>query len=77
MHAIIKILFGAILLIGSIAYIYTNQYGAWKDFLTVVNGIVPAFVALLGVFIIWLELDELKVNRELRESGGRTRKKEE
>lgn len=64
MHAIIKILFGAALLIGSISYIYTDQYGAWGDFLTVVNGIVPAFVAILGLFVIWLELDDLKVKRK-------------
>lgn len=66
MHPIIKILFGAILLIGGIWYIYTNQYGAWGDFLTVVNGLVPPFIALLGVFVIWLELDELKIGKEIK-----------
>ena len=66
MHAAIKILFGAILLIGSIAYIYTNQYGAWADLLTVINGVVPALVAMLGLFLIWLELDELKVKSEAK-----------
>jgi len=66
MHPVVNMLIGAVLLIGGIAYVYTNQYGAWSDFLTVVNGIVPAFVALIGVFIIWLELDELKVQRELK-----------
>lgn len=75
MHAIIKIIFGAILLIGSIAYIYTNQYGAWSDFLTVVNGIVPLFVALMGLFIIWLELDELKVKKEIQRSGRKPKRK--
>jgi len=66
MHPVVNMLIGAVLLIGGIAYVYTNQYGAWSDFLAVVNGIVPAFVALIGVFIIWLELDELKIQRELK-----------
>jgi len=74
MHPIIKILFGAILLISSIWYIYTNQYGAWGDFLTVVNGLVPPFIALIGVFIIWLELDELKIGKEIRAEKRQTKK---
>jgi len=73
MHPVVNIFIGAVLLIASIAYVYTDQYGAWGDFLTVVNGTVPAFVALIGVFIIWLELDELKVRKELK--AERSRKK--
>jgi len=71
MHPIVNIVIGAVLLIAAIAYVYTNQYGAWGDLLTVVNGIVPAFVALMGVFIIWLELDELKVRSELKSEKSR------
>jgi len=63
MHAIIKILIGAILLIGAVFYIYNDLYGAQSDLLTVINGILPAFVGLIGLFIIWLELDELKLKR--------------
>lgn len=72
MHPIIKILIGAILLIGSIAYVYNNYdplgigVGAQRAFYTVINGLVPPFVALLGLFIVWLELDELKIERELK-----------
>ncbi|MFH1623490.1 MAG: hypothetical protein ABIA12_03200 [Candidatus Aenigmatarchaeota archaeon] len=71
MHPVVNIIIGAVLLIASIAYVYTDQYGAWGDFLTVVNGTVPAFVALIGVFVIWLELDELKVRKELRSEKAR------
>jgi len=73
MHPVVNIVIGAVLLIASIYYVYTNQYGSWGDLLTVVNGTVPAFVALIGVFIIWLELDELKVRKELK--AERSRKK--
>jgi len=69
MHPIIKILFGAVLLIAGVWYMYTNQYGAWSDFLTVVNGLVPPFVVLMGVFVIWLELDELKVESEIKSAS--------
>jgi len=71
MHPVVNIIIGAVLLIASIAYVYTDQYGAWGDLLAVVNGTVPAFVALIGVFIIWLELDELKVRKELRSEKSR------
>lgn len=66
MHALIKVLLGAVLLVGSVFYIYSNQYGALTDFLTVINGTVPAFLALIGVFIIWLELDEWKIKRQMK-----------
>lgn len=68
MHAIFKILIGAVLLIGAVMYVYTNQYGAWGDLLTVVNGTVPAFVGLVGLFIIWLELDEWKIEKSIKDS---------
>ncbi len=63
MHPIIKVLFGAILLVGSIAVIY--QY-TLDEFYLVAKGIVPPFVALLGLFIMWLELDELRIEKELK-----------
>jgi cell division protein FtsL len=31
----------------------------------VLNGAIPIFVILLGVFIVWLEWDEWKIEREL------------
>ncbi len=68
MHPIIKILFGAILLVGSIGVIY--QY-TLDEFYIVVKGIVPPFVALLGLFIVWLELDELRIEGEM----GKRKKK--
>lgn len=72
MHPIIKVLIGAILLIGSIGYIYSNYdplgvgVGALRAFYIVLNGLLPPFIALLGLFIMWLELDELRIERELK-----------
>jgi len=74
MHPIVKILIGAVLLVGSIAYVYNNidPLGVTTPRMalyTVVQGLVPPFVALLGLFIMWLELDELKIERELKKES--------
>jgi len=72
MSAIIKILVGAILLVAAVAYIYGDMsvlgHSARDDLITVINGIMPAFVGLIGFFIIWLELDELKLKRSMETS---------
>lgn len=46
---------------------------ALGDLIILANGGAPAFLFLLGIFIIWLELDEWKIEREL--AGERPRKK--
>ena len=71
-HPIIKILIGAILMIGSVAVIY--QY-TLDDFLVVVKGAIPPLVFILGLFIVWLELDELRIEREIK--SEEKKKKEE
>ena len=68
MHPIFKILIGAILVIFTVGYFIEDVYGARRDFLTVVNGTVPAFIGLIGLFIIWLELDEWKIEKSIKES---------
>jgi len=82
MHPIIKILLGAVFVIGSIWWVlqgsgqFFNEPGKGiKDFITVVNGLLPPFVALLGLFIVWLELDELKIEKELKQEERKSRKK--
>jgi hypothetical protein len=80
LHPIGKILIGAVLVVGGIWWIlqgsitYTGRSGL-SDFLTVVNGIIPPLVALIGVFIIWLELDELRIERELAAEERKVRRK--
>lgn len=72
MHAIVKLLVGAILLIAAVMYIYDDMsvfgHSARGDLITVVNGTLPAFIGLIGLFIVWLELDELKVQRATKAS---------
>ena len=78
MDPAIKILIGIILIVGSIAAVYTSRgtnYDLWESFKTVIMGIVPPFVFLVGVFIVWLELDELRIERELKTEKKKRRKK--
>jgi len=47
----------------------------WVAFKTVVLGIVPALVFIVGLFVVWLELDELRIESELKIETRRARKK--
>ncbi len=75
--AIIKILIGAILVMGSVWWVlqgsvqYLQRDGV-QDFLALLNGGLPPLVFLIGLFIVWLELDELRIEGEL--SSGRKKR---
>jgi len=86
----IKILIGLLLIIGSIAWIakapscsvWLSKVGinippntALNDFLTVLNGAIPPLVCLLGIFIVWLEIDEWRIERELEKEERKARRK--
>jgi len=80
MHPIIKILLGAVFIFGGIWWIlqgslqYMGRSGI-EDLKTVLNGVIPPFVILLGLFIVWLELDELKIERELKQEERRPKRR--
>jgi len=58
-----KILLGAVLLIGGLYVIW--QYTLRETWI-VLQGMVPPLLVLLGAFIVWLEVDEMKLERELK-----------
>jgi alkylation response protein AidB-like acyl-CoA dehydrogenase len=71
MHAAAKVLIGVVLVVASAWWILqgSKMYigrSAVADLITVVNGIIPVLVFLLGIFIVWLEMDEMKVEKEIR-----------
>jgi len=85
LHPIVKILIGLLLLLMGAYWVF---YGsslvtllgvapntALADFLVLVNGGLPPFVALIGLFIVWLEWDEWKIERELATEERKTRRK--
>ncbi len=70
MSAILKILIGAVLIVGSVWWVLqgSQQFlgrNGLNDFMAVVNGGIPPLIFLIGVFVVWLELDELRIEKEL------------
>jgi len=63
LHPIVKILIGAALMVGSVWTIYKYTL---IEFWVVLQGIIPPLVFILGLFVVWLELDELRIERELK-----------
>ena len=77
MNAALKILLGLILIaiglgffVDSIAPIVgtSNWFpGDWlTNFLVVLTGFIPPFLIIIGLFVVWLEIDEIKAEREIR-----------
>lgn len=72
MHGAAKIFLGAIMMIGSVYAVYYSigtTWDLWSAFLTVLMGVIPLLIFLVGLFIVWLELDELKIEKELKKEG--------
>jgi hypothetical protein len=69
LHPIAKIVIGAILIVGSawVVYKYTLD-----EFWLIVKGIVPPLVFIVGLFIVWLEYDELRIERDLKQETARS-----
>jgi hypothetical protein len=87
MGPIAKMFIGVLLMVGSVVAIVATLdqpgiFNLWQNFLIVLLGALPALIFLIGAFIVWLEWDELRIERELakeekkREKGRRAKKKE-
>jgi hypothetical protein len=88
MHPAIKLLIGIIFLVvplGLYAYefMYENplkipgteiQLNLKGSLWTVLQGTIPLFVLVVGLFIIWLELDEWRIEKELKEEEKKEKK---
>ena len=77
MHAAVKVLIGFILIaiglglfLNSVVDLpgigeYIGKF--WLDnFIVLLTGFIPPFLILIGLFVVWLEVDELKAEKELR-----------
>jgi len=79
MHAAVKILLGLIIIvIGFGLFIDSPSLGVWNsitginwwnNFIIVVTGVIPALLILVGIFIVWLEADELSAEKEMESAG--------
>ena len=45
------------------------------NFIIVLTGTIPIFLILIGLFIVWLEIDELKIQKEFEEIEKEEKKK--
>lgn len=89
MNSLVKIFLGLILLIAPLVlYAYEFLYhtnftimGIELNLLgslwIVIQGIVPPILMLVGLFIIWLELDEWRIERELKPEEKKEEKPKE
>lgn len=49
----------------------------WFDnFIIVLTGVIPIFLILVGLFVVWLEADELKAQSELSKETKKEEKEE-
>ncbi len=78
MHPITKIIIGVFLVAASIYYIIKGIPGylspALPALIIVLKGIIPLLVIIFGTFIIWLELDELRFELELKKEKKKKKK---
>jgi len=75
MHPAVKILIGLVLIVVGFGLfvdsIYDNMWTGlriswWHNFLVVLTGVIPALLILVGLFVVWLEADELKADKEIK-----------
>jgi hypothetical protein len=78
MHAAIKILLGLVFILIGLGLFVDSVYPIsgtegtfgidWlNNFIVVVTGVIPIFLILLGLFVVWLEADELKSSKDFEE----------
>ena len=86
MHAVVKIIIGLVLILIGLGLFVDSVYPIsgvkgtlgidWlANFIIVVTGTIPIFLILLGLFIVWLEADELKTAKEFEEPKEEETKK--
>ena len=82
MGALIKLIIGAILMIAAVWWVIPGQGGssnligrnAVNDLISLLNAAVPIGLFLIGLFVVWLELDEIKIEREIKSEGKKSKK---
>ncbi len=79
MHAAVKIIIGLIFILIGLGLFVDSVYPLFggsslipgvdwlANFIVVLTGVIPILLILLGLFIVWLEADELKTAKEFEE----------
>lgn len=66
-----KVILGIILVIIGLWLILPVSWcqwciGWWQELVTVVKGILPVFLIFIGAILVWIESEELKIERPKR-----------
>ena len=86
MHAAVKVIIGILILLIGLGLFVDSAYDNaitgvpinWlENFVIVLTGMIPIFLILIGLFVIWLEVDELKAEKEFRIEEEKSEKKQE
>jgi cadmium resistance protein CadD (predicted permease) len=83
MHAAIKVIVGLILVViglgllaNGVLFEVSSVGTFWlKNFIVTLTGIIPPFLILIGLFVVWLELDEIKAEKELKAEESKEKEK--
>jgi hypothetical protein len=81
MGAALKVLIGLVLLVIGLG-LFSDSVSPflpgilhqipWLDnFVIVLTGVIPIFLILLGLLIVWLEVDEIKMEKELKKEESK------
>ena len=82
MHGAVKVIIGLVLIIiglgllanGTLFDITTLGTFWLKNFLVTLTGVIPPFLIVIGLFVVWLELDEMKAEKELKAEEKKEKK---
>jgi len=63
-----KVILGIILVIIGLWLLAPDPYGRewWPQLITVIIGVLPAFLIFIGAILVWIESEELKMERPKR-----------
>ena len=83
MHAAVKVIVGLILVViglgllaNGVLFEISSIGTFWlKNFIVTLTGVIPPFLILIGLFVVWLELDEIKAEKELKAEESKEKKK--
>lgn len=83
MGAALKVLVGLILVIIGLGLFVDDIYPIvglginWiSNLFIVITGIIPLLLILLGLFVMWLEIDELKAQKEINKEEKKEKKED-
>jgi hypothetical protein len=82
MHPALKILLGFVFIAVGLGLFVDSIMPApitgvqWvTNFVILLTGFIPPFLILIGLFVVWLEIDELKVQKEIEEEEKKEKKR--